>query len=92
MSKFFERFKRLNEYKPSEDEKEAGLERLNNLGPIVTALALAERTNRTEEEVYQQPAEAMYMVLLVDFEKAEYQKRLRRVQEENEILERKMRS
>ena len=41
----------------------------------------------TPEQVLQRPAEEVYMILLYDFEQAEYQKRLRQVQEENRKLQ-----
>lgn len=88
MSTFFERFKRLNDYTPDDNAKEAGVERLNNLGSIITVLNLAKRQNLTPEQVWKEPAEAMYIVLLVDFEQSEYEKRLRKVHEENEALQR----
>lgn len=86
MSKFFERYKRLNDYKPDDDEKEAGLERLNNLSSFGTPLSLARRTNMTPEQVLMRPADEIYMILLYDFEQSEYEKRLRQVKEENQML------
>jgi hypothetical protein len=91
LSKFFERFKRLNDYKPTEDEKEAGLERLSYLSSFGTPLSLARRTNMTPEQILMRPAEEVYMILLVDFEQAEYEKNLRKVQADNEAIQNALR-
>jgi len=88
LQKFFERFKRLNDYKPSEDEKEAGLERLSNLSAFGTPLSLARRTNMTPEQVLMRPAEEIYMILLYDFEQSEFERNLQRVREDNAAIQR----
>jgi len=92
LSKFWERFKRLNDYKPSDDEVEAGLNRLSNLSAFGTPLSLARRTNMTIEQVMKRPAEEIYMILLYDFEESEYQRRLQAVREENAHIERTLKN
>ena len=88
IDKFFTRFKRLNDYKPTADEVEAGMENLNRLSSFATPLSLARKTNQTPEQILQRPAEEIFMIMLVDFEQAEYEKRYRQVQEENTALHR----
>jgi len=87
ISKFFDRFKRLNDYKPTEDYKEAGIERLNNLSSVMTPLALARRNFTSLENTLMRPAEEQYMIMLADFEQSEFEKRLARVHEENRIMQ-----
>jgi hypothetical protein len=80
----------LNDYKPTDDEVEAGLSRLQNLSAFGTPLSLARRTNMTVEQVMQRPAEEIYMILLYDFEESEYQKRLMKIKEDNEAMMRSL--
>ena len=87
LSKFFERFKRLNDYVADDDEKEAGIERLSNLSAFGTPLSLARKTNMTPEQVLQRPAEEIYMILLYDFEQSEFEKRLRQIKEDNQAMQ-----
>ena len=42
----------------------------------------------TIEQVMQRPAEEIYMILLYDFEQSEYEKRYRKVQEDNAAIDR----
>ena len=86
MSNFFERFKRLNDYTPTDDEIEAGLSRLTNLSAFGTPLSLARKTNMTPEQILMRPAEECYMILLYDFESAEYEKKLRKIKEDNQAM------
>lgn len=73
----------MNEYKADEDEVEAGVSRLNNLSSFGTPLTLARRTNMTPEQILMRPAEEVYMILLYDFEQGEFEKRLRKIKEDN---------
>lgn len=85
---FFTRFKRLNDYTPTEDEKESGIDRLNIVATTLTTVKLAQRTNKSTDEVLKSPAEEMYFHLLADFEVSEFQKRLLQTQDENAALHR----
>jgi len=87
LSKFFERFKRLNDYVADEDEKEAGIERLSKLSSLGTPLSVARRTNMTLEQTMKRPAEEIYMILLYDFEQSEFEKRLRQIKEDNQAMQ-----
>lgn len=77
MNTFLEKYKRMNDYQPSEDEIEAGIDQLNRFGVWGTAVAYARRTNMTPEQVLERPASEIYTTLLYDFEQSEFQKRLR---------------
>ena len=72
---FFDSFKRLNEYKPSSDEVASGLSQLDYLGfySLLDALTKSDITKR--EQIKEMPAFEVYNQLLVDFEKAMFQKR-----------------
>ena len=86
------RFKRLNDYKPTEDEKEAGLERLSYLAPFSVPLRLARSMSITVEEMLMRPAEEAHMILLDDFEHSEFEKNLRKVQADNEAIQNALRN
>lgn len=86
MGKFFEKFKRLNDYEADEDEKEAGIERLNKLSTFGTPLSVARRTNMTLEQCMKRPAEEIYNILIYDFEQSEFEKRLRKIKEDNQSM------
>lgn len=88
IDKFFTRFKRLNDYKPTDDEIESGIDKLNIVATTLTTVKLAARTNKSTDEVLKSPAEEMYFHLLADFEVSEFEKRMRQTQEENAALQR----
>lgn len=90
IGEFFKKFGRLNDYKPTEDEKEAGLNRLASLAPFGTPLSIARRTNMTPEQILMRPADEAYTIMLVDFEQSEYEKRYRKIQEDNAAMERQL--
>ena len=76
ISRFFERYKRLNDYKPSVIEELADVDQLKKYGAKITILSLSEKFHKTMGEILAMQAEEIYEVLLLDFEKAEYAKRL----------------
>lgn len=87
LSKFFEKYKRLNDYIPDENEVEAGIQRINNLSSFGTPLSVARRSNMTVEECLQRPSDEIYMILVYDFEQAEYQKRLNQIHQDNQAMQ-----
>lgn len=76
MHSFFERYKRLNEYKPSAAEQLANVDRFKQFGAKMTIKAIGEKYNKTMSEVLQMQAEEIYEVLLMDFEQSMYQRDL----------------
>jgi predicted O-methyltransferase YrrM len=74
--KFFERYKRLNDYQPSAAEELANVDRFKKFGAKMTIKSLSEKYHKTMGEVLQMQAEEIYEVLLMDFEQSQYQKDL----------------
>jgi hypothetical protein len=76
LDNFFQAFKKLNEYKPSKEELAAGIRNMDYLGfySLLDSLTHSDITKR--EQVKEMPAFEVYNQLLVDFEKAMFQKRL----------------
>lgn len=91
ITKFFDRYKRLNDYTPDEDDREAGIERLNNLSSFGTPLTVARRTNMTPEQILMRPADEVYMILLYDFEQYVFEKNRAKIKEDNEAMQRALR-
>lgn len=75
MLDFFDKFKRLNDYQPSAEQKAAGLDKLNQYGFFATLHALAEGNPLNYDELLNQPADVIYQTLVMDFELSEYHKR-----------------
>jgi predicted O-methyltransferase YrrM len=73
---FFDRYKRLNDYKPSAVEQLANVDRFKAFGAKMTIKAIGEKYNKTMSEVLQLQAEEVYEVLLMDFEQSMYQRDL----------------
>jgi hypothetical protein len=67
-------------YTPSADEYRAGIERLN-FGFVGTIDSIARRMGIGYEEVEQLPEIRVYYMLKIDFETAQYERRLRKVKE-----------
>lgn len=76
IEQFFQRYSRLNDFKPDADQKYAGIDRLSNFGFFNTMHTLAGGDPLKYDALLEQPAEIIYQTLLFDFEKAEYDKRL----------------
>lgn len=91
MSAFFERYKRLSEYEPSDEELEAGVEVFGNFGFFNTVVTLSRKMSCSYEQVLNMSADEVYMTLLLDFETAEYEKRLTEVRRRNYELQNKAR-
>jgi len=62
------------------------LGRLTNLAAFGTPLSLARKTNMTPEQILMRPAEECYMILLYDFEQSEYERKLRKIKEDNQAI------
>lgn len=77
----------MNDWKPDENQQEAGIAVLNNLSPIMTPLSLARRNFTSLEVTLMRPAEEQYFVMLADFEQSEFEKRYRKVMEDNQIMQ-----
>jgi hypothetical protein len=81
LNEFFSRYQRLNDYKPDSDELAAGLDKLNQYGFFSTLHALADGNPLLYDDMLNQPADVIYQTLVMDFEIAEYNKRLRKNQD-----------
>lgn len=81
LNSFFEAFKKLNEYKPETAEVLAGVRQLDYLGFYLTLDALTQSDITKREQVKNMPAFEVHNQLLIDYEKAQYQKRLSKTRE-----------
>jgi predicted O-methyltransferase YrrM len=89
LKKFFERYKRLNDYKPSQAEAIANVDRFKKFGAKATIFAMMDRWGKTIEEVTNMQATLIYDILLHDFEKSMYQKDLQAAQQQQQKMMRK---
>ena len=76
MHDFLDRYKRLNDYKPTAAEAIANVERFKKFGSKMTMKALGEKYNMTLEQVFEMKAGIAYETLLMDFEQEMYRKDL----------------
>lgn len=81
LQEFFNKFVRLNDYKPDNDELMAGVNQLNYLGYVNTLDALAQGNLLNYEGILETSADRVYTKLLKDFESSLFQKRLQKVKE-----------
>ena len=79
ISKFMLEFKRLNEYEPTIEELEAGVEELSKFGFFGTAVQFARKYGQTHDEILNMPAREVYTTLLYDFEQSEVEKRINKI-------------
>lgn len=79
INKFLEEFKRLQDYTPSVEEEEAGVDDLQKFGSFGTAVQLARKYGKTHDEILAMPAREVYTTLLYDFEQSEVEKRLNQI-------------
>ena len=79
ISKFMLEFKRLNEYEPTIDELEAGVEELSKFGFFGTAVQFARKYGQTHDEILNMPAREVYTTLLYDFEQSEVERKLNQI-------------
>jgi hypothetical protein len=81
LNAFFETFKKLNEYKPETAELLAGIRQLDYLGFYLTLDALTQSDITKREQVKNMPAFEVHNQLLINYENAQYQKRLVKTKE-----------
>ena len=79
ISKFMLEFKRLNEYEPTIEELEAGVEELSKFGFFGTAVQFARKYGQTHDEIVNMPAREVYTTLLYDFEQSEVERKLNQI-------------
>ena len=79
ISKFMLEFKRLNEYEPTIEELEAGVEELSKFGFFGTSVQLARKYGQTHDQVLNMPAREVYTTLLYDFEQSEVERKLNQI-------------
>ena len=79
ISKFVAEFKRLNEYEPTIEELEAGVEELSKFGFFGTAVQFARKYGQTHDEILKMPAREVYTTLLYDFEQSEVERKLNQI-------------
>lgn len=79
ISKFMLEFKRLNEYEPTIEELEAGVEELSKFGFFGTAVQFARKYGQTHDEILNMPAREVYTTLLYDFEQSEVERKLNQI-------------
>jgi hypothetical protein len=75
LNNFFEKYKRLQDYKPTQEEIRAGVDELNRYGYFPTLMSLC-KSPLEYDDMLKQPADIIYMTLLVSFEKSEIQRRM----------------
>lgn len=89
LQQFFERYKRLNDYKPSQAEAIANVDRFKKFGAKATIFAMMDRWSKTIEEITEMEAIVVYEILLYDFERAMYQKDLAAAQQQQQKMMKK---
>ena len=84
VSTFFNRYRRLSEHTYSDEELEAGVEIFEGFGHFTTVVKIGRERGLTNDEVLNLSAEEVYMELLLDFERTEFEKNLHRIYKERE--------
>ena len=84
VSTFFTRYRRLSEHTYSDEELEAGVEIFEGFGHFPTVVKIGRERGLTNDEVLNLSAEEVYMELLLDFERTEFEKNLHRIYRERE--------
>ena len=79
IKEFFAKFVRLNDYKPDNDELQAGVRQLDYLGYVNTLDALAQGNLLNYDGILNTNADTVYTKLLKDFETSEFGKRLNKL-------------
>lgn len=75
---FFKKYTRLNDFKPSTEQINAGIEQLNQYGFFSTLHALAKGNPIIYDDMLALQADNIYQTIVYDFEMSEYQKRLQK--------------
>lgn len=84
VSTFFTRYARLGDHKYSDEELEAGVEVFEGFGHFPTVVKIGRERGLTNDEVLALSAEEVYMELLLDFERTEFETNLNRIYRERE--------
>lgn len=79
INKFLLQFKKLGEYEPTFEEKEAGIEELEKFGFFATVVEMARKYSKTHDEILNMAAIEVYRTLLYDFEVSQVNKNLNRI-------------
>jgi hypothetical protein len=84
LNKFFDRYKRLGEYKYSDEELEAGVEVFEGFAYFPTVIKIARERGLTNDQVLAMTAEEVYMELLLDFERSEFSSNYEKIVKERQ--------
>ena len=79
INKFFDKFKRLGLHEYTDEELEAGVEVLEGYKHYPVVFKLGAERGMTNDEVLALPAIEVYMQMLYEFDRSEYEKRLNEV-------------
>lgn len=75
---FFANYTRLNDFSPSQEQVNAGIERFERYGFFTTLHALCKGNPLMYDQMLKVPAAQVYQTLVADFEQADYAERLRK--------------
>jgi hypothetical protein len=84
ISAFFDRFKRLSEFKYEDEEIEAGVEMLEGFAHWPTVFKIGKERGMTNDQVLAFTAIEVYTQMLHEFEVSEYQKRYTELQRQRQ--------
>lgn len=84
VTKFFNKYKRLGDSKYTDEELEAGVEVFEGFGHFTTVVKIGRERGMSNDEVLALSAEEVYMELLLDFERSEFEKNLHEIQKRNQ--------
>lgn len=79
MHKFYDRFKKLSEYEHDPEELEAGVEIFDKYGFFSTLHSLADGDITKYELILETEADTVFMTLLYNKDKREYEERLKEI-------------
>lgn len=79
INKFFDKFKRLGLHEYSDEELEAGVEMLEGYKHYPVVFKIGAERGMTNDEVLALPAVEIYMQMLYEYDRSEYEKRLNEV-------------
>lgn len=73
---FFDKYKKLTEFKPTSEQVQAGISRFEKYGFFTTLHALAKGDVLKYDSILQQKASIVYQTLVIDYENSDYAKQL----------------
>ena len=76
--------RRLGDSKYTDEELEAGVEVFEGFGHFATVVKIGRERGMSNDEVLALSAEEVYMELLLDFERSEFEKNLHEIQKRNQ--------